>query len=121
MIVHKSPDASRIWKMSIDLSCPALKCRFPLPKKFSITMNMLAVAVVFRGVIAEKTQIKEISCARQKLEWSKIAFIERARVSPNPTDSVLLEKMDNLGTMPASMTKLDCKTKLAGKSLQKFP
>ena len=39
-------------------------------------MNSLAFPAVFRGVVAEKTQVKEIGRVRQKLERREIAFVQ---------------------------------------------
>ena len=72
-------------------------------------MNEFAGAIILGRVIPEQTQIKKIGRARQKFERRKIAFIERTGVGPNPADAVLFQEADNLGPMPAGMTKFNGK------------
>jgi len=68
----------------------------------------------------EQTQIKKIGRARQKFERRKIAFIERTGVGPNPRDPILFQQPNNLGPMPASVTKFNGKSKALRELLEKF-
>ena len=121
VVVHESPDAARIGQMPLDLERPALERGFAFPKKLAVTMDAPAVAIVFRGVIAEQAQIKEIGRARQEFEGREIAFVQRAGVGPNPADAVFLEKANELRTMPAGMAKLDRKTEIAREVVPGIP
>ena len=62
------PAEMRLGQMPFDLKRPAFERCFTFPKKLAVTMDSPAIAIVLRGVIAEKAQIKEVGCARQKLE-----------------------------------------------------
>ena len=64
-------------------------------------MEVLAVRVVFGGVIAEKTEVNEIGRGGQELERREIAFVQRARIGPDPADSMFFHETDVLGPMPA--------------------
>ena len=104
--------------MPLDLERPALERGFAFPKKFAVTMDALAGAIVFRGVIAEKPQIKEVGRARQEFERREIAFVQWAGIGPNPADAVLFQEADDLRTMPAGMAELDRKPEVARKLFQ---
>ena len=112
VIVHENPDTARIGKMPLDLERPAFESSFAFPKQPGITMNVFAVAFVFRRVIAEQSQIKKIGRARQKFERREIAFVQRGGIGPDPADAMFFQKMNDLGTMPGWMTKLDRETKI---------
>ena len=84
-------------------------------------MESPAVAIVFRGVIAEKTQIKEVGRARQEFEWREVAFVQGASVGPDPANAVFFEKANDLWTMPAGMAKLDRKAEALRQLLQEVP
>ncbi len=121
MVVHESPDVPRVGQMPLDLERPALERCFAFPKEFAITMNSPAVPIVFRGVIAEKAQIKKVGRARKEFERREIPFVQRAGVGPNPADAVFLEKANDLRTMPAGMAKLDREAEVARELFQEFP
>src|SRR5947207_233621 len=121
MVVRERPDTPRIGQMPLDLKRPALERRFPFPKKFAVTMNSSTVAIVFRTVVTEETQIQKIGCPRQEFERREIAFVQRAGVGPNPADTMFLEKMNDLWTMPAGVTELDRKAEVARELFEKFP
>src|SRR3982074_1274565 len=76
-------------------------------------MEMLALRVVFGGVIAEKPQINEIGRGGEELEWREIAFVQRAGIGPNPADPVFFQEPDVLGPMPAGIAEFDGETKIA--------
>lgn len=121
MVVHEGPNAPRVGEMPLDLKRPTLEGCFAFPKKLAVTMDAPAVAIVFRGIIAEKPQVKEISRSRQEFERGEIAFAELAGVGPNPADAVFLKKANELRTMPAGMAKLDRKAEVARELFQEFP
>ncbi len=83
-------------------------------------MNEFAGAIILGRVIAEQTQVKKIGRPGQKFERRKIAFIERTGVGPNPTDAILFQQPNNLGPMPASVTKFNGKPETSGQLHEKF-
>src|SRR2546421_11996878 len=91
VITHKCPDAADFVEVAFDANRPAFESGLALPKKFFVAMKMLSIGAVFGGVIAEQPQIKKIGRAREKLEWSKVTFVERSGVGPNPTDTTFLK------------------------------
>ena len=84
-------------------------------------MQMPSIDAVFRGIVAEQTQIKKIGGAGEKFERRKIPFVERAGIGPDPTSAIFFQKADNLGSMPADMAKFNRETKIARQLCEKFP
>ncbi len=76
-------------------------------------MNPSAIAAVFRRVIAEQSQIKEIGRPREKFEGGEVAFVERAGVRPNPASAMFFQKTNDLRLMPCGMAELDRETEIA--------
>src|SRR3954465_10846692 len=76
-------------------------------------MDVLAVRIVFRGVIAEKPQVDEVGRGRQEFEWRQIAFVERTGIGPDPAHPGFLEKMNVLRPMPTGMAKFDGEPEVA--------
>ncbi len=121
VIVNESPDTPGFGQVSLDLECPTFECGFPFPKQFSVTMHMAALSVVLGGVIAKQTQVKKIGCSWKELEWREIAFVQPTGISPNPANPMFFQEMNDLGTMPARVSKLDRKTEAVRKLFEKFP
>ena len=105
--------------MPLDLERPTLERGFAFPKQFAVTMHVLPVTIVLRGIIAEQAQIKEVGRAREEFEGREIAFVQRRRVGPDPADAMFFEKTNHLRPMPAGMAKLDRKTEIARKLREK--
>ena len=112
VIVHETPDAPGFAEMALDFEGPAFERGFAFPKQFSVAMEMLAVAVVLRRIIAEKAQINEVAGGGKKFEGREIAFVERAGVGPDPADAIFFQEMNVLGAMPAGVAKLDGEAKI---------
>lgn len=53
MIIHENPNAACIGEVALDFQRPAFERGFALPQQFPVTMNVAAIAIVLRGVIAE--------------------------------------------------------------------
>jgi len=121
MVVHKGPDVPRIGQMTLNLERPALERGLAFPEKFAVMVNASAVAIVFRGVIAEKAKIKEVGRVRKEFERREIALVQSAGVGPNPANPVFFQEPDDLRTVPAGMAKLDGKPEAVRKLLQEFP
>ena len=75
-------------------------------------MEVFSLGIIFRGVIAQQTNIKKIGCARLKLEGRQIAFVEGRSVRPDPAGVMFLQQPDDFGFMPPGVAKLDGKTKI---------
>ncbi len=120
VVAHECPDAARISQMPIDFERPAFERRFPLPEKLAVTMDAPTIAIVFRPVIAEQSEIKKISCLGQKLERREIALVQGTGIGPHPANAMFLKKPNNLRPMPARMAKLDGEAKISRKLPQKI-
>ena len=83
-------------------------------------MPVPSVNVVFRCIITEQTQVQKVSSARQEFERRKIAFVERTGVGPNPANAVLFQQPDDLGPVPAGVTKFNRKPEAFRKLDKKF-
>src|SRR5262249_201440 len=75
-------------------------------------MDMAAIDIVFRCVVAEQAQVKKIGGAGQKFERRKISLVERSGIAPDPADAVLFQQADKVRPMPANMSKFNRKTKI---------
>src|SRR5439155_14561283 len=112
VIADKRPDIAYFGKVSLDFERPALEGGFAFPEQSVVAMNEQAVAVVFGGVIAEQPQINKIGGLGQEFERSKIAFVQRAGIGPNPANSTLFQKTNDLRPMPARVTEFDGESKV---------
>src|SRR5262245_44282801 len=83
-------------------------------------MDVAAIYVVFGCVVTKQSQVKKIGGARQKFERRKISLVERSRVGPNPADAVLFQQPDKLGSMPAGISKFNCKPEIPRQLNNKF-
>ena len=52
-------------------------------------MDVVTIDIVFGCVIAKQTQVKKVSCAREKFEGRKVSLIEWSGIGPDPADTVL--------------------------------
>ena len=84
-------------------------------------MDMAAIDVVFRRVIAKQTQVKKIGGARQKFERRKISLVERSGIGPNPANAVFFHQTNKLRPMPAGVAKFNRKPEIARQLHEKFP
>src|SRR6266700_883567 len=83
-------------------------------------MNVSAIDIVFRRVIAKQTQIEKIRSARQEFERSKISFVKWSGVRPYPADAMLFQKPDKLRPMPAGVTKLNREAEIPWQLVEKI-
>src|SRR5947209_818477 len=113
VIVDEAPDAAGFVEMPLELEGPALERSLAFPKQFAVTMDMLAVGVVLRRVIAEKPQVDEVGGGGKEFERREIAFVESAGIGPNPADSIFFHEANVLRPMPAGMAKLDGEAEIA--------
>src|SRR5205085_4614913 len=113
VVVHESPNASRFAEVPLDLESPAFKRGFAFPEQLAVAMEMLAVGIVFRRVITQEPQVNEVGRVRKKLKGGEVAFVERARVGPDPADAMFFEEADVLRAMPARMAELDGEPEIA--------
>ena len=119
MIAHESPDAPHPGEMPLNFHGPAFQSGFPLPQELPVLVKMSSVGIVFGGVVAQQAQVNEIGGQRQKFEGGEISLIERAGISPDPADAIILQQADDVGAMPAGMSKLDGETKVARQEFKK--
>ena len=75
-------------------------------------MDVTTIHIVFGCVIAEQTQVKKISGARQKFEGRKVSLVERSGIGPDPADTVLFHEPDKLRPMPAGVPKFNRKPEI---------
>lgn len=120
MVVHETPDAASLRQMPLNLQRPTLQRGLAFPKKFPVAMDPLAARIVLRRVITQEPEIKKVGRAREEFEGRKIAFVQWARVGPDPADAVFFQETDDLRPVPAGMTKLYGKAKIARELFQKF-
>src|SRR2546428_6736124 len=120
MIADKRPDIAHLGEVALDFERPALERGFAFPQQTVVAMNKQAVLVVFGGVIAQQSQVNEVSGKRQKLEWRQIAFVQRRGVRPDPGDAAFLEQTDNLRPVPPGMPELDREAKVPRQLDKKF-
>src|SRR4030095_15699712 len=83
-------------------------------------MDVAAIDIVFRCVIAKQSQVKKIGRARQKFEGRKISLVERSGIGPYPADAVLFQQPDKLRSMPAGVAKFDRKPEISRQLHKKF-
>src|SRR5262245_65684964 len=76
-------------------------------------MDVAAIDVVFRRIIAEQAQVKKIRGARQKFERCKISLVERGSICPDPADAVLFQEPDKVWPMPAGVAKFNRKPEIS--------
>src|SRR5712671_3314230 len=76
-------------------------------------MKVLAFRIVFRGVVAEQTEVNKIGGGGQELERREVAFVERTGIGPDPANPVFLDETDVLRPVPAGVAELDGETEIA--------
>src|SRR5215471_16376882 len=75
-------------------------------------MDMASINIVFRCVIAEQTQVKKISGARQKFEGCKVPLVEWSCIGPDPANAILFHQANKLRPMPPGMAKFNGKPEI---------
>src|SRR5262249_57116000 len=80
---------------------------------FFVAMDMAAIDIVFRCVIAQQTQIQKIRRARQKFKRGKISFVKWGGIGPDPANAMFFQQPDKLRPMPAGMPKFDRKAEIS--------
>src|SRR5437667_7092561 len=120
MVARKCPDIAHLRKMPLDLKRPAFQGGFTFPEQFFVAMDMAAVDVIFRCVIAQQTQIQKICRARQKFKRGKISFVKRRGIGPDPANPISFQQPNKLRPMPAGMPKLNRKTEISRQLWKKF-
>ena len=88
--------------MPLDLQRPAFKRGLAFPKQFAVTMDVLAARIVFRRIIAQESQVDEVSGGGEKFEGREIPFVERTGVGPNPADAIFFEQPNVLRPVPVT-------------------
>jgi len=83
-------------------------------------MNVSAIDIVFRRVIAEQTQVEKIRGTRQEFEGSKISFVKWSGIGPHPANAIFFQEPDDLWPMPSGMTKFNRKTEAPWQLCEKF-
>jgi len=106
--------------MPLNLERPTIEGSFAFPQQFFITMYVLPIDIVFRRVIAQKTQVEKIRRARQKFEGRKISFVDRGRIGPHPANAMFFQKSNDLRSMPASIAEFNRKSEIPRKLLKKL-
>lgn len=114
VVAHKREHASHFGQMSFDSKSPAFQRGFPFPKQFSVAVEMTAIGVIFRGIIAQQSEVKEIGRTRQKFEWRQVTFIQRTGVGPDPADVIFFEQPNDLRAVPSAMAEFDREPKRFG-------
>ena len=84
-------------------------------------MDMAPINIIFGCVIAEQTQVKKISGARQKFEGRKVSLVERSGIGPDPANAVLFQEADKLRPMPARVAKFNGKPEIPWQLPQELP
>src|SRR5262249_58674439 len=75
-------------------------------------VDVATINIVFGCVVAEQTQVKKISGARQKFEGRKVSLVERSGIGPDPADSVLFHQANKLRPMPTRVAKFNGKSEI---------
>jgi hypothetical protein len=70
-------------------------------------MDVPAIDIVFGCVIAKQTQIEKIRSAREEFERCKVSLVKGSDVRPDPADTMLFQKPDELRPMPSGVTKFN--------------
>ena len=75
-------------------------------------MDMAAINVVFGSIIAKQTQVEKVSGAWEKFERRKVSLVKRSGICPDPADTVLFYKPDELRPVPTCVAEFDRKTEI---------
>ena len=112
VIANKRPDGAHFGKMSPDLERPTVKRSFAFPQQFLVAMDMPAIDIVFGRIIAKQPQIEKVGRAWQEFERGKISFVKWSGVRPDPANTMLFQKPNELWPMPAGVTKFNREAEL---------
>jgi endonuclease III-like uncharacterized protein len=82
-------------------------------------MDMVAINVVLRRIIAQQTQVKKVGRAWQKFERRKVSLVQSGGIGPDPADSILLQHADKLWAVPSRVPKFNGKPEIARQLDQK--
>src|SRR4051812_26497159 len=76
-------------------------------------MDVLALGIVFGGVIPEQPQVDEVRGGGEEFKRREVAFVEGARIGPYPADAIFFHEPDMLGPVPTVVTELDREPEIA--------